>query len=81
VEGGLPCGSRLDVSRVGAARAGGLSLAGQEGLARARVGQTVLCCLLLLGDALEEDGRTEGYTLLIRCRPIIGLPDNRIRYS
>lgn len=45
--GPLPGSGRLDVSRVRASGAGGLSLAGQEGLTRAAVGQPVLSRLLL----------------------------------
>lgn len=50
----LPGGRRLDVSWIGAAGAGGLSLPGQEGLARARVGEPVLRRHLLEGHALED---------------------------
>lgn len=48
----LPGGSGLDMSRVRAAGAGGLSLASKEGLTRPTIGQTVLSRLLLQGHSL-----------------------------
>ena len=51
----LPCGSWLDVAGVRAAGAGGLSLPGQEGLAGAGVGKSVLSRLLLDSHALRKD--------------------------
>lgn len=52
--GPLPGSSGLDMSRVRAAGAGGLSLTGQEGLTRPTVGQTVLSRLLLQGHSLRR---------------------------
>lgn len=59
----LPGGGRLDVSRVGAAGTGGLSLPGQEGLTRASVGQSVFSRHLLQGHTLKK------MDVLIRSQP------------
>lgn len=59
----LPGGRRRDVAGEGAAGAGGLSLPGQEGLTRARVGQPVFSRHLLQGHALKE------MDALVRARP------------
>lgn len=56
----LPCGSWLDVTWVGAARAGGLSLAGQEGLTRAGVGESVFSRLFLHRHALGKKKKMIG---------------------
>lgn len=53
----LPCGSWLNVARIGAACAGGLSLPGQEGLTRTGVGKSVFSRLLLQRHALCESTR------------------------
>lgn len=53
VGGPLPSSGGLDVSGVRAAGAGGLSLAREEGLTGAAVGESVLSRLLLQGHSLR----------------------------
>lgn len=50
----LPGRGRLDMSWIGAAGTGGLSLPGQEGLTGASVGQSVFSRHLLQGHTLKK---------------------------
>lgn len=54
----LPGRGRLDVSWIGAAGAGGLSLPGQEGLTGAGVGESVFSRHLLQGHTLKKRDAT-----------------------